>query len=242
MIYLTVRALCPRAGAFALALTAVAVFAQETVPAGSSSVVDTHVAPFRLNPKLPGCESDSAESNSFRDRACYQTERLVSPAALLRGIAESGFSQWRNAPYTSHEQPGDFGRRLEYFYARKSARNAGELIAGYLDHEPVRPHTSGQTGFWNRSRAAMLSVVAVNDGSTSRPALAPIAGSFASGFVTLGCCGIRSSPSDALERSGATYATYFLSALFREFKPELKAYALQKLHRSQAKNQTGSPD
>ena len=204
MIYPTVRAICSRAGALALALTAVVAFAQELVPGGASPV-DAHAAPFRLSPKLPGCASGSTEESSFRDRACYQAERLVSPGALLRGIAESGFSQWRNAPYTSHEQPGDFGRRLEYFYARKSARNAGELIAGYLNHEPVRPHASGQTGFWNRSRAAMLSVVAVNDGST-RPALAPIAGSLASGFVTLGCCGIRSSPGDALERSGAAYA------------------------------------
>ena len=106
------------------------------------------------------------------------------------------------------------------------------MVAGYLNHEDPQRHPSLENGVWNRARSALLSVVRVQDAAGhSRPAFAPIAGSFGSGLVGMALSQNHNSWNSGLVRTELTYGTYFVSALAREFKPDLSAFANRILHR-----------
>src|SRR5690242_19506702 len=92
---------------------------------------------------------------SFKSRACVEATRLAKPSLALRGAFMAGFGQWRNNPEAFHQQRSQFAYRFAVFYARHTAQNAGELIAGYLHHEDPTPHVSHEHGVWNRTRSAL---------------------------------------------------------------------------------------
>jgi hypothetical protein len=222
----------------AFALAVVPAFAQQTAlpqPGSTSSApsgADPAVLPVWKIPSLPipGCSGSTTASSSLHDRTCYEAKRLLGTGVLLRGFAQSGFSEWMGNRHDFAPGHDEFTNHLAYFYTRRAANSFGEWAAGALNHEPIQPDASGKSGFWNRSRAAFLSVLVVRDDDNWRPALAPAAGSLASGFVTMGCCGIHRDVNDAIRRSSFAYAGYFATALFREFKPDLKTYAKRKFH------------
>jgi hypothetical protein len=175
----------------------------------------------------PSC---AAEDFSFKSRACVEAARLAKPSLALRGAFVAGFGQWRNNPEVFHEQPSEFARRFAVFYARHTAQNAGELIAGYLNHEDPRPHLSQEHGVWNRTRSALLSVVQTKDTDGSmRIALAPVAGAFGSGMVGAACYQRNNTAAAGFERTGIVYGGYFARAVFREFKPDLSHFAYRLL-------------
>lgn len=117
----------------------------------------------------------------------------------------------------------DVGHRFAAFYARRTAQNLGELVAGYFNHEDPRSRFSSQNGFWGRVRSAVLTVVVV-DGS-DRLALAPIAGAFGSGFTGMACYRTRNSLGDGFSRTGLAYGGYFGRALAHEFHPDIQSFA-----------------
>ena len=170
--------------------------------------------------------SCTTEDFSFKGRACADTTRLLKPSLALRGAFTAGFGQWRNNPEVFHGEPSDYAQRFAVFYARHTAQNVGELIAGYLNHEDPRPHISQEHGVWNRTRSALLSVVQTKDTDGGmRMALAPVAGAFSSGMVGAACYERNSYAAAGFERTGIVYGGYFATAIFREFKPDLTTFA-----------------
>ena len=188
-----------------------------------------------LAAQQPSCnpwkfERDAAADFSFKQRACSQAARLAKPSMALHAAVVAGFGQWRNNPEVFHQSPDEFAHRFAVFYARRTAQNTGELLAGYFNHEDPRPHISQDHGFWNRTRSALLSVVQTKDADGSvRPALAPIAGAFGSGMVGVACYERDNDAAHGFRRSGIVYSTYFANALFREFKPDLSTFAYRLL-------------
>jgi hypothetical protein len=174
----------------------------------------------------------SATQLTFRQRACFYEARMMAPSLILRASVVAGYGQLRNNPRVTNEGWSEFGYRFGVFYARQTGRNVGELVAGYLNHEDPRPHISQEHGFLRRSQAAFRSVLVTKepDGS-SRPALAPIAGSFGSGMMGLAfyrnTCGLA----NGFERTGFTYSTYFATALVREFQPDISVLASRLLRK-----------
>lgn len=172
-----------------------------------------------------------ANEYTFQERACLQASRLLNPSMAIHAGFAAGMGQWRNSPNILHEDLDEFGRRYGAFYARHAAQDAGEFIAGYLNHEDPTPKPSNLNGFWNRTRAAMLSVVQIRDQDGSiRPALIPIAGSLGSGLTSMPLYNSRNSLDDGFRRSGLVYSGYFATAFFREFKPEFTSLAYRALH------------
>ena len=168
---------------------------------------------------------------SFKSRACVEATRLAKPSLALRGAFMAGFGQWRNSPEVFHQEQSEFARRFAVFYARHTAQNAGELIAGYLNHEDPRPRVSQEHGVWNRTRSALLSVVQTKDTAGGmRIALAPVAGAFGSGMVGAACYQRNNTAAAGFERTGIVYGGYFARAVFREFKPDLSQFAYRLLH------------
>lgn len=202
------------------------VLAQQAQP-GTSSSQDIQTTPG-WDARFP-CKPISLEPATqltFRERACWYGDRLIAHSTILHGAFMAAFGDVRNSPHLEDDGWGDFGHRFAVFYARRTGQSAAELIAGYLNHEDPRPHTSGQHGIWNRTRSALLSVMVVQDAEGDRrPALAPIAGAFGSGMVSVPCYRERNSMEDGLGRTGLTYGAYFGSAVFREFQPDLSGLA-----------------
>jgi hypothetical protein len=183
--------------------------------------------PVSTNSCNPWLYQPPSGAFSLEQRACFHLAALTTPALAARGAAMAGLGTWR-------DKREDFGHRYASFYARHSARAAGELVAGYLNHEDPRPRISLEHGNWNRTRSALLSVVRVQDANgRSRPALAPIAGSFGSGFVGMALSPVRNDWNSGFTRTELTYSTYFVAALAREFKPDLSLLANRILHRKQ---------
>lgn len=185
-----------------------------------------------FRPALPGCAM--AARNDLHGRACFYADQLVAPSAMVHDLFSSSFAQWRNIPYMRHEDRDDIVTRISVFYERKAARNTGEFLAGYLHHEDFRPRVSGKTGLFLRSRAALLGVVTTpgQSGSGLRPAFAPIAGAVSSGFVEAANFPNRGLLETGLRGSTAVYAGYFVTAIFREFKPELVSFTNKALRRT----------
>ena len=118
--------------------------------------------------------------------------------------------------------------RFAAFYARHSAQATGELLVGYLHHENPLKQPSGLHGNWRRIGAAMLSVVETTDPDGSvRPAFAPIAGAFSSGMTGIALYRYpgQTAFDVGLKHSAGVYSGYFVTAIFREFKPELTSLA-----------------
>ncbi len=170
----------PDCGALMFLLTALLAGAESL--AGQAILPLTSVSPGRFSL----CDSDqfqAAGQLSLRQRACWYGSKLVSPGAAARAAFSSSIGQWRNVPYIKDQDGDEFAHRIAGYSIRRSARETGELFAGYFNGEDPRPHTSGETVFGKRVRSALLSVVRVRGEEGDRPALSPIAGSLASSLA-----------------------------------------------------------
>jgi hypothetical protein len=165
---------------------------------------------------------------SFRQRACFILAESASPGRFAQAAAAAGFSQWRNLPRMSPHDADDFGTRFAHIYERQAARAVAELLVGDLHHEDPRLHFSNAQGAFNRTRAALLSVViSPGEDGQARPAFAPMAGSLGSGLTSMALYQYKNSLSYGLERSGVSYGFYFVRAVVHEFSPELWSLAPQ---------------
>lgn len=175
--------------------------------------------------KAKGCDAASlgtARELTFEQRACYYTDQLLKPSMAVRAFGVSGFDLLRDSPREQADGVGSLGQRFSIFYARHAAQSAGELVAGYFNHEDPRFQSSDQDGVWKRTKGALLNVM-VNrtPDSHTRVALAPIAGAFAAGFVGMGCYPMEGRMREGLLWTGAAYGGTLGTALLREFKPDL---------------------
>ncbi len=180
------------------------------------------------------CNSEqlaAAKQLSFGQLACWHASELLSPWAAVRAGFSSGLGQLRNNPYLKAEDGDDYAHRFAAYYAMRSARETGELLAGFLNHEDPRPHPSGETTFKKRARSALLSVLIVRGDENNRPAFAPIVGSLASGFAGAACYRVNTGPGYAFEQAGIAYSGYFGKALYREFRPDISFYVKRMLHK-----------
>jgi hypothetical protein len=184
--------------------------------------------------KLSLCNSEqlfAAKKLTFGQRACWYGSNLISPWAAVRAGFSSGLGQWWNDPYVKRQDADDYAHRFAVYYAKRSARDMGELLAGYLNHEDPRFHPSGETSSKKRIRSALLSVLITRDDAGSRPALAPIAGSLGSAFAGAACYREHTAAEYALRGAGVTYGSYFGKALYQEFRPDISSLIIRIRHK-----------
>lgn len=170
---------------------------------------------------------------SFRQRTCWYASELVSPWAALRAAAGIGIANWEGTDNFKHHDEEGSAERFRDYYVRRSARETGELLAGYLNREDPRPHASGETGFRKRFRSAFLSVLITKNNEGSRPAVGPLVGSFASSFAGAAVSREHSGADFALRGAGITYSSYFGNALYTEFQPDISSLVHRMLHHKQ---------
>jgi hypothetical protein len=172
---------------------------------------------------------------TFKQRVCFFAKPLLSPRFALAAGFESAFGQFENSPHVARQHFAEFPHRFEVFYARRSARDAAEMIAGYLHHEDPRSHRSNAQGFWQRADSALLSVlVSPGEDGRLRFAYGPLAGSLTSAFVGSVMYRHNETLPNTLGHAGMAYGNYFFRAFFAEFKPEFNAYARRVLRREKS--------
>ena len=186
--------------------------------------------------KLSVC--DSGENTvlpgqlTFRQRACWYANDLVSPGLALHAGFSSALGQWHNDIYGKGQDGSDYAHRFGVFYARHSARDAAELFAGYLNHEDPRPHLSGDTGLLRRTRAALTSVVIANTDEGNRLSVAPIAGAVGSALVGSALSREHDFTGRTFAREAVfSYSNSFAKALYQEFKPDISTLVRHALHK-----------
>jgi hypothetical protein len=214
-----------------------AAFLSTAFLAGATSL--SGQAPSPLVSAWPGrlsvCSSDELRERgrlTLRQRACWYGSELVSPETAARAAFSSGIGQWRNAPYMKGQEADDYMHRFAAYYTKLTARETGELFAGYLNHEDPRPQTSRETVFVKRLRSSLLSVLIVRDDAGDRPSFAPIAGSLASGFAGAACYREHTEAKYALQGAGLSYSGYFGRALYHEFQPDIRYFVRRMLHKT----------
>jgi hypothetical protein len=185
--------------------------------------------------KLPLCRPEqfwTSKQLTFWERACWHGSELLSPWGAVAAGFSSGLGQWHNYPYVRNQDSDDYVHRFAVYYVKRSARETGELIAGYFNHEDPRPHTSGQTLFRKRLGVALLSVLVTRDDlSASHVALAPIAGSLGSAFAGAAFYRQHTGVGYAFRGAGISYGSYFGRAVYREFRPDILLAIDRMLHR-----------
>lgn len=174
----------------------------------------------------------TAELLTLKQRACWYGSAIASPWAVFRAGLSSGIGQWRNNPYVLGQDGDDYLHRLALYYVRRSARETGDLLAGYLHHEDFRPRLSGQTTIQKRIRSALMSVLVTSGDEGGRPAIGPIVGSLAAAAAEAAFDPEYSSPGYAARQAGITYASYFGKALYQEFQPDLLFFVKRALHKT----------
>jgi hypothetical protein len=202
----------------------------------TSPSIEPETLPALQGPTNTGCNpwrhQPLTATPSLSQRVCFELADLLRPSVGLRGGALAGLGSWHGMLHPSDANHDGFALRFAVYYSRRTAKATGELLAGYLNHEDPRPQMSSERGGWNRTRSALLSVVRIKDANGhARPALAPLAGAFSSGMVGMALSPNRNSLNSGFERAEVVYGTYFISAVAREFKPDLLAVADRILHR-----------
>ena len=183
-----------------------------------------------------------------KQKTCdWLQNRLVTTTGAAGAAWSAGFSQFTERSDDRGKGSAGFSTRFSTNLAQSSMKATGEFLGGFIfqedprreppylkrfspDRLPVRP----ATGFWNRTRRALMSnVVSYRcknqctkaEDVQARPAVGKIAGSFASGFSSMLWAPDRlNTPGRALRRSASTYAGTFSNSLFIEFKPEISAF------------------
>jgi hypothetical protein len=179
---------------------------------------------------------------SLHDRTCLYADKLARPSLAARALAFSSYDFWRNNPREQADGFGGLGRRVSIFYAREAAESTGALLAGALNREDPRFHSSGQSGIWNRTKAALLGTI-FNQSPDSRIhlALAPIAGAFGAGFTGMALFPMRNRVREGLLWTGCSYGGSLGTGLMKEFRPDLVNLWARHRHRDTRLLSTSNP-
>lgn len=188
-------------------------------------------------PKFLLCDSgqlSTAAQLSLRQRTCWYGSRLASPWAAARASFSSGLDQWKKDDRVRHGSTDEFAHRFAIYYAKRTAKESGEMLAGYLNHEDPRPRASGEAAVRRRIQSALLSVLVSRTDQGARPALGPLAGSLGSAFAGTALYRERATTRYALQGASLTYASYFGRALYQEFRPDISFMTKKLLHKNRS--------
>ena len=179
-----------------------------------------------------GANTIAQSEMTLAQQGCWYANDLTAPSLLVRAAFGSAIGHLVNDTSGGNQDASAYAHRLGVYYARHGARDAAELVAGYFNHEDPRPHLSGETGVWRRTKAALWSVVIAQTDEGNRLALTPIAGALGSAFVGTALSRDRAfTGRTILREASVSYSGSFATAVYREFKPDLSSLVRRALHK-----------
>ena len=154
----------------------------------------------------------------------FTLRRSVDAGELMRIGAGASLDQARNDPREWGRGWDSYGVRMASHLGQHLLKEQIVFAVRALDHEDPRPILSGMTGFWPRTRFAVVhTFITRNDNGQSMPAYGRFAGDYAAGFVSRLWFPDRFHTAGAgfKARTGALAVDVGMNVL-REFWPEIR--------------------
>lgn len=147
----------------------------------------------------------------------------VGPVPLVGEAAGAGIGQWMNSPEEWGQGWGAFGKRYASNLAYNAVRQGFTYGASVALREDTRCFASGRTGFWPRTRHALVSTFTARrmDG-TDRFSVSNTGGVIAAAAAS-SVWGPDSwkGPANIAENAGLSFASTAFFNVVREFLPDL---------------------
>lgn len=143
------------------------------------------------------------------------------PGAILRAAATSGINQWRNTPKEWRGGAEAYGERFGSSFATHVIRKTLESGGAALLHEDNRYMPSNESGFFRRTRHAVMSVfIARNDAGAEHFAYSRFGGALGGSFISrIWQPRSNDSSGDAAVNFGITIAADMGWNMVKEFRP-----------------------
>ena len=181
----------------------------------------------------PHCDSYSLQTFpklTLEQRACIWRDQLVTGTAISGAAFWGAVGEWRHKPPEWPQGLNGFSRQFGTRYAQGMAKSTGTFVAAALLREdpralpPADLECAGRaTKLLPRVGQSLLRVVWVKTTDCKgRPRIAPLAGSFASGFVSLAWAPPSVNKlNSAFTGSGTAFAGYLGNSVFTEFQGDI---------------------
>jgi hypothetical protein len=172
-----------------------------------------------LNLVLPVSASSPARPERFSEFVLA----TVGPVPLLGEAAGAGIGQWANTPKEWGQGWAAFGKRygsnLAYNGIRQTITYGGSLAL----HEDTRYFASSKSGFWPRTRHALVSTFTARhvDGSNSFSISATAGVIGASSLASLWGPSSWKGPGNIAQNAGISFASTAATNVIREFLPDI---------------------
>ena len=150
--------------------------------------------------------------------------RIVSPVSIGKSAFTAGLNQLQDKPEEWGQGMAGYGRRFAHKMGTRAAENGiGFLAAASLKQDP-RFFRSDESGFWRRSRYALVNTVLTRTDDGGRaPAYWRFAGNYGSEFVSNAWRPDRQTNfSDTMIRSTVSVGYDAASNLIKEFWPDIR--------------------
>ena len=150
--------------------------------------------------------------------------RIISPASLGKSAFMAGINQIQDSPEEWGQGMAGYGRRYGHKIVTRGIENGIGFLASVTLGQDPRYFRSSESGFWHRSRHALLytAMTRTDDGGRT-PAFWRFAGNFGTQFVSNAWRPERHTQfSDTMVRGTVSIGYDAASNLVKEFWPDIR--------------------
>jgi hypothetical protein len=169
----------------------------------------------------PGARTVDYAPMTFSEHARKYILGAVGPGAILRAAAAGGIAQFKETPKEWKTGPEAYGERFGNVYAQHVIREALEFGGSLALHEDNRYFRSTETGFFARTKHAVISAfVTRNPAGREQFAYSRFGGVLGASFISrIWQPRSTDSAGDALTSFGLTMVSDIGWNFFHEFRP-----------------------
>lgn len=158
--------------------------------------------------------------------------RAFAPGSILESAAGAGIRQWENTPKEWKQGAEGYGDRLGSAYATHFIRESLEYGASAALREDNRYTRSGESGFWKRSKHAIVyTFMARNDAGNEHFAYSRFGSAAGAAFISrIWQPHSTNSAGDGAVVFGGTIGSDVGANMFHEFWPDIRRRVLRRSH------------
>ena len=164
-----------------------------------------------------------------QERLNYHLRRTEGASAIFRAATVAGFQQWSKTPREWKQGLGGYRKRFADVYASRVVSASIEYGASALLHEDNRYRRSLETGWWKRSRHAIMGAFRSTDAAGhQRFSYSRVGAAAATPFIRrMWQPGSTAGVGNATQGVAVALTAQLGGNLFREFWPDLRARFLK---------------
>ncbi len=190
-------------------------------------VEESSSRPPQNQPSYPTAPSASKQGYvpvgdlTLGDRFRIYRNAVLRPYSIVGPAFGAGIGQWEDEPPEWGEGGKGYGRRIASGMSRQLISETIRFGVAAADGEDPRYHRSDESGFWNRSKHAVIETFSSETANGKRiPAYSRFAGTYGAAFIANSWYpDSRSSAGWALRRGSSALASSVGFHLFEEFMP-----------------------